>query len=96
MLLGRLGAAEDEVKPEVNDHSEADAGHVRRGIPVLRWFQMLYGTFGTFLPLVMLAYGLQQGFAHKSELFACKYIWMDTLELDGVTIFRPCWRAKWD
>ena len=69
---------------------------MRRGIPVLRWFQMLYGTFGTFLPLLMLEYGLQQGFTHKSELFACMYIMMDTLKLDGVTISRPLSRAKSD
>ena len=47
-----------------------------------------YATFGLFVPLAMLCYGLQQGFKRQVEKFASKYYMMDTLKLDGVTIGR--------
>ena len=59
-----------------------------RWLPLRNWFKMLYATFGSFLPLVMLCYGLQSNFALTSTHFACKYYMMDELKLDGVMIGR--------
>ncbi|CAK9073517.1 unnamed protein product [Durusdinium trenchii] len=56
--------------------------------PCLGWFQMLYATFGSFVPLGMLVYGLQESFAKSSGDFACKYYMMDVLKLDGATMGR--------
>ena len=49
---------------------------------------MLYATFGSFVPLGMLVYGLQESFAKSSGDFACKYYMMDVLKLDGATMGR--------
>ena len=91
LMLSSHDMGEGDLKPSwavILDTHRASVGHEPR-IPVLRWFQMLYSTFGSFFLLALLSYGLQQGFAHKSELFACTYIMMDTLKLDGATISRP-------
>ncbi|CAK9079172.1 Probable folate-biopterin transporter 2 [Durusdinium trenchii] len=66
--------------------------------PCLGWFQMLYATFGSFVPLGMLVYGLQESFAKSSGDFACKYYMMDVLKLDGATMGRLQTAAKvpWD
>lgn len=68
-----------------------EKGHARgclQWFSLVRWFEMLYATFGLFVPLAMLCYGLQQGFKRQVEKFASKYYMMDTLKLDGVTIGR--------
>lgn len=75
-------------------HAEtAEGTHIKKGgcprrLPLGAWFQMLYATFGSFVPLAMLCYGCQQNFAKASTEFACKYYMMDELKLDGVTIGR--------
>lgn len=75
------------------DNAETAEGHIKkggcpRGVPFGAWFQMLYATFGSFVPLAMLCYGCQENFARNSNQFACKYYMMDELKLDGVTIGR--------
>ncbi|CAE7236257.1 unnamed protein product [Symbiodinium natans] len=91
-----LGQKELEVAPQTcseanaskHDTESKKGGGCPWQIPLVGWFQMLYATFGSFMPLAMLSYGLQQSFARNSQDFACKYYMMDELKLDGATIGR--------
>eukprot|EP00438_Fugacium_kawagutii_P018855 Skav230895 [mRNA] locus=scaffold2765:177215:177970:- [translate_table: standard] len=83
------GSAEDaEATCGAHAGKVEKAGRCPPWRPLTAWFQMLYGTFGSFLPLAMLCYGLQQSFQRTTKGFAVKYYMMDELKLDGVEIGR--------
>ena len=89
-----LGQRELQVAPKHSSEAASKEDELKKGagscrwIPLAGWFQMLYANFGTFVPLAMLAYGLQQSCARSTQEFAYKYYMMDELKLDGATIGR--------